>query len=62
MALNSDYETLRLDMQTLFNDLGISTKTAAAYIEHFGLSVDDWMIVVQDSARRACAQVISEAR
>jgi hypothetical protein len=24
-----DYETLRLNMQTLFNDLGISTKTAA---------------------------------
>ena len=28
--IDRDYETLRLDMQTLFNDLGISTKTAAA--------------------------------
>jgi hypothetical protein len=28
--IDRDYETLRLDMQTLFNDLGIATKTAAA--------------------------------
>jgi len=28
--IDRDYETLRLDMQTLFNDLGISTKTPAA--------------------------------
>jgi hypothetical protein len=28
--IDRDYETLRLDMQTLFNDLGISHKTAAA--------------------------------
>ncbi len=28
--IDRDYETLRLDMQTLFNDLGISTKTAPA--------------------------------
>jgi hypothetical protein len=27
--IDRDYETIRLDMQTLFNDLGISTKTAA---------------------------------
>ena len=27
--IDRDYETLRLDMQTLFNDLGISTKPAA---------------------------------
>jgi hypothetical protein len=28
--IDRDYETLRLDMQTLFNDLGISRKPAAA--------------------------------
>ena len=28
--IDRDYETLHLDMQTLLNDLGISTKTAAA--------------------------------
>ncbi len=28
--IDRDYETLRLALQTLFNDLGISTKTAAA--------------------------------
>jgi hypothetical protein len=28
--IDRDYQTLRLDMQTLFNDLGISTKTALA--------------------------------
>ena len=27
--IDRDYETLRLDMQTLFNDLGISLNTAA---------------------------------
>jgi hypothetical protein len=29
-AIDRDYETLRIDMQTLFHDLGIRTGSAAA--------------------------------